>query len=81
MYSFQVCPPEIADCQYRGFLEGDHKNGKAKGSSLSTLVERISKLLKLNKLLEGKPSSALNVLQAFTNILLRIALPLHLTMT
>jgi IS30 family transposase len=56
---------EIEDRQFAGHWEGDLFKAEANASALGTLVERTSRLLMLAKLLNPKPASAANVLQAF----------------
>ena len=48
---------------------------------MGTLVERTSRMVMLIKLPHPKPASAANVLQAFTDKLLRIAVPKRQSMT
>ena len=48
---------------------------------MGTLVERTSRLVMLNKLPHPKPARATNVLQAFTDKLLGISVPMRQSMT
>lgn len=83
MLSIHVRPPEIEDRQFPGHWEGDliKGEGEANASAVGTLVERTSRLLMLDKLPHPKPASAANVLQAFTDKLLSIAVPMRQSMT
>jgi hypothetical protein len=54
---------------------------QANASAVGTLVERTSRLLMLIKLPHPRPASAANVLQAFTDKLLCIAVPMRQSMT
>lgn len=81
MLSIHVRPPEIEDRQFPGHWEGDLIKGEGNASAVGTLVERTSRLVMLIKLPHPKPASAANVLQAFTNKLLSIAVPMRQSMT
>jgi IS30 family transposase len=81
MVSIHVRPAEIEDSHFPGQWVGDLITGEANGSAVGTLVERTSRLLMLVKLPEVKTASALNVLQGFTDKMLRNALPLCLSKT
>jgi IS30 family transposase len=77
MLSIHVHPPAIEDRQFPGHWEGDLIKGEANASAVGTLMERTSRLLMLVKLPHLKPASAANVLQAFTDKLCTIALPMR----
>ena len=81
MLSIHVRPPEIEDRQFPGHWEGDLIKGEGNASAVGTLVERTSRLVMLIKLPHPKPASAANVLQAFTDKLLSIAVPMRQSMT
>lgn len=81
MLSIHVRPPEIEDRQPPGHREGDLIKGAGNASAVGTLVERSSRPLILVKLPHPKPASAVNVLQAFTDKLKAIALPMRKTLT
>jgi IS30 family transposase len=80
MLSIHVRPPEIEDRQFPGHWEGDLIKGEGNASAVGTLVERTSRLVMLSKLPHPKPASAANVLQAFTDKLLSIAVPMRQSM-
>jgi IS30 family transposase len=81
MLSIHVRPPEIEDRLFPGHWEGDLIKGEGNASAVGTLVERTSRLVMLIKLPHPKPASAANVLQAFTDKLLSIAVPMRQSMT
>ena len=81
MLIIYVRPPKIEDRQFPGHLKGDRIKGEANARAVGTLVERTSRLVMLVKLIEFKSASADKVLQTFTDKLLEIAQPVHLSMT
>jgi IS30 family transposase len=81
MLSIHVRPPKIEDRHFPGYWEGDLIKGEVNASAVGTLVERRSRLVMLIKLLHPKPASSANVLQAFTDKLLGIAVPMRRNMT
>ena len=81
MLSIHVRPPEIEDRQFPGHWEGDLIKGELNQSAVGTLVERNTRLLILVKLPHPNPSTAANVLQAFTDKLITIAKPMRKTLT
>ncbi|MCX7279294.1 MAG: IS30 family transposase [Burkholderiales bacterium] len=81
MISIHMRPPEVNDRLFPGHWEGDLIKGRANASAVGTLVERSSRLLILVHLPHPKPASAANVLQAFTDKLRSIALPMRQSMT
>lgn len=78
MLSIRVRPPDIEDRQFPGHLEGDLIKGEVNASAVRALVERTSRLLMLVKIPHSKAAaSAANVIQAFTDKLLSIAVPMR----
>lgn len=62
MLSINVRTPEVQDRQFRAHLEGNLIKGEGNDSAVSTLVERTSRLLMLDKLPHPKPANVTNVL-------------------
>ena len=81
MLSIHLRPAHIEDRLLPGYWEGDLIKGAANVNAVGTLVERTSRVVMLVKLPESKPASAANVLQCFTNKLLRIEQPMPHSMT
>lgn len=81
LLSIHVRPPEVEDRQFPGHWEGDLIKGLANASAVGTLVERTTRLLMLVKLPHPNPATAAHVLQAFTDKLSSIALPMRQTLT
>lgn len=81
MLSIHVRSPEIENRQFPGRWAGVLIKGEANASAVGTLVERTSRLLMLVKQLHPKSYSIANTLQAFTDKLLSIAVPMRQSMT
>ena len=81
MLSIHVRPFEIEDRQFPGRWEGDLIKRRSNANVAGTLVERTSRLLMLIELPNHKTESATNVLQALTDKLLSIAVPIRQSMT
>ena len=81
MLSIHVRPPEIEDRKLPGHWEGDLTKGEGNAIPVGALVERTVRLVILINLPHPKPASAAKVLQAFTDKLLSIAVPMRQSMT
>ena len=81
MVSVHCRPPETRDRLFPGHWESDLIKGKGNASAVGSLVERSSRLLILVHLPGPKPGSAATVLQAFTDKLRSIALPMRQSLT
>ena len=81
LLSIHVRPPEVDDRQLPGHWEGDLIKGKGNASAVGSLVERTSRLLILAKLPHPQPATAAHVLQAFSDKLNAVALPMRKTLT
>lgn len=76
--SIHVRPPEANDRAFPGHWEGDLIKGAGNRSAVGVLVERSSRLVMLAKM---KDATAASALQAFTDKLQSIALPMRKTLT
>ena len=81
MMSVHCCPPEVSDRLIPGHWESDLINGKGNARAVGSLVERNSLLLMLVHLPGPKRGSKAVVLDAFTQKLRLIALPMRQSLT
>jgi len=81
MVSVHCRPPEASSRLFPGHWESDLIKGKGNASAVGSLVERSSRLLILVHLPGPKPGSAATVLEAFTQKLRSIALPMRQSLT
>ena len=81
MVSVHCRPPEASSRLFPGHWESDLIKGKGNASAVGSLVERSSRLLILVHLPGPKPGSAATVLEAFTEKLRSIALPMRQSLT